>query len=204
LLPHVLAIRAKFDISQAPEDFRFSVGWGVLGGLTRAVKMDKWLAVSGLDHVMRILDDIENSRLRNVEFVEAFACMLGCIGGPFNIENPYVARFNSSKQRERYESRIEIDDTEIEHRIREGYYFLDNPILPRPTLYFDTDLETSIKRMKEGERVYQKLPQIDCGCCGAPTCMAFAEDLVRGDAEINDCVYFAIRERHQSRSSEEA
>ena len=195
LLPHVVAIKAKFDPSQVPEDFRFSVGWGVLGGLTRAVNMEKWLAVSGLDHVMKILDDIENSRLRDVEFVEAFACMLGCIGGPFNIENPYVARFNSSKQREWYESRIDIDDSMIEQRIRDGYYLLESPVLPRPTLFFDTDLETSIKRMKESERVYHKLPQTDCGCCGAPTCKAFAEDLVRGEAELSDCIYLAGLDR---------
>ena len=194
LLPHVVAIRAKFDVSQVPRGFRFSVGWGVLGGLTRAVQMEKWLAVSGLDHVMKILDDIENSRLRNVDFVEAFSCMLGCIGGPFNIENPYVARMNSMKQRERYENRIELDDGEIARRVREGYYFIENPILPRPTAFFDTDLETSIKRMKESERVYQRLPQTDCGCCGAPTCKAFAEDLVRGEARLTDCIYLAGRE----------
>ena len=195
LLPHVVAIKAKFDVSQVPADFRFSVGWGVLGGLTRAVNMEKWLAVSGLDHVMRILDDIENSRLRNVDFVEAFACMLGCIGGPFNVENPYVARMNSIKQRERYETRVVIDDAEIARRVEAGYYFIENPVLPRPTKYFDTDLETSIKRMREGERVYHKLPQTDCGCCGAPTCMAFVEDLVRGEAKLNDCIFLSGRER---------
>ncbi len=194
LLPHVVAIRARFDLAQVPASFRFSVGWGVLGGLTRAVQMEKWLAVSGLDHVMKILDDIENSRLRNVDFVEAFACMLGCIGGPFNIENPYVARMNSMKQRERYENRIDLNDDEIARRVEEGYYFLESPVLPRPTTFFDTDLETSIKRMKEIERVYQKLPQTDCGCCGAPTCKTFAEDLARGETSLTDCMFFSGRD----------
>jgi ArsR family metal-binding transcriptional regulator len=82
-----------------------------------------------------------------------------------------------------------VDIAEIDRKIEEGYYFLENPILPRPTKYFDTDLETSIKRMRESERVYQRLPQIDCGCCGAPTCKAFAEDLVRGEANLSDCLY---------------
>jgi ArsR family metal-binding transcriptional regulator len=45
--------------------------------------------------------------------------------------------------------------------------------------------------MKERERVYQKLPQTNCGCCGAPTCMAFAEDFVRGEAKFTDCIFFA-------------
>jgi iron only hydrogenase large subunit-like protein len=191
LLPHVVAIKETFDLSQVPEDFSFNAGWATLGGITRAVQMENWLAVSGLDHVMRILDDIENSRLRNVDFVEALACMLGCIGGSLNVENPYVARTNSIKQRFKYEDPIKVDDEEIERKLKKRYYFLGNPVLPRPTKYFDTDLETSIKRMKERERVYQKLRQTDCGCCGAPTCLAFAEDFVRGEAKLTDCIFLA-------------
>jgi len=191
LLPQIVAIHEKFDESQVPNDFSFNAGWATLGGITRAVDMENWLAVSGLDHVMKILDDIENSRLRNVDFVEAMACMLGCIGGTLTVESPYVARTNSIKQRGKYEKRIKVNDKEIEQKLKEGYYFIENPILPRPTKYFDTDLETSIKRMKERERVYQKLRQIDCGCCGAPTCMAFAEDFVRGEAELTDCIFLA-------------
>jgi Fe-S-cluster-containing hydrogenase component 2 len=188
LLPHVVTIKSRFDKSRVSEDFRYSVGWAVLGGLATSVRKENWLAVSGMDHVMRILDDVENSRLRNVEFIEAYACMLGCVGGPLNIENPYVARMNSIRQRERYESRVSIDLAALERKISEGYYLLKNPVLPRPTIYLDTDLETSIKRMKESERVIQKLPQIDCGCCGAPTCAAFADDLVRGEAHLEDCI----------------
>jgi iron only hydrogenase large subunit-like protein len=188
LLPHVVTIKSRFDKSRVPEDFCFNVGWSVLGGLANEVGKENWLAVSGMDHVMKILDDIENSRLRNVDFVEAFACMLGCAGGPLNIENPYVSRMNSIKQRERYQRHTGVDAATISTNIGNGYYFLENPILPRPTKYFDTDLETSIKRMKESERVLQKLPQTDCGCCGAPTCTAFAEDLVRGEAGLSDCV----------------
>jgi len=190
LLPHVIAIKEKFNEKVVPPDFTFSPGWATLGGITRAVEMENWLAVSGLDHVMRILDDIENSRLRNVEFVEAMACMLGCLGGRLNVENPYVARTNNIKQRAKYESRIKVVEDEIQKKLQEGYYFIENPILPRPTKYFDTDLATSIKRMKERERVYQKLPQTDCSCCGAPTCMAFAEDFVRGEAKLTDCIFF--------------
>ncbi len=191
LLPQVVAIKETFDSSQVPDDFAFNAGWATLGGMVRAVQTENWLAVSGSDHVKMILDDIENSRLRNVDFVEVLACMLGCIGGSLNVENPYVARTNSIKQRDKYEDRIKVDDDDIDRKLKEGYYFLENPILPRPTKYFDTDLETSIKRMKERERVYQKLRQTDCGCCGAPTCMAFAEDFVRGEVELTDCIFLA-------------
>lgn len=199
LFPHVVAIKKNFDFQQIPQNFSFNAGWATLGGMTKEAKTENWLAVSGLDHVMKIFDDIENSRLRNVDFVEAHVCMLGCIGGPFTIENPYVARTNSIKQQVKYEEPINIDKNDIEKKFKEEYYFLEKPILPRPTNYFDSDLETSIKRMREIEKIYQKLRQIDCGCCGAPTCMAFAEDVVRGELKLIDCIFLAEKREHETK-----
>jgi iron only hydrogenase large subunit-like protein len=191
LRPHVLALKERFDESQVPPGFYFSAGWASFGGLTRAIQGENWLAVSGIEQVMRIFDDIENSKLRHVDFVEALGCMLGCAGGTLNVESPYVARANSVKQRLRYERSMELDDELISRKVEDRHYYLERPVLPRPTRYFDTDLETSLKRMREIDRLHQKLRKIDCGCCGAPTCMAFAEDCARGQAEVTDCIFLA-------------
>lgn len=189
LVPVVQEISRNFDPQQVPEDFAFNPGWTSAGMLTRSLGLEKWLVVSGLDQVINIFDDIETSRLRDIVFIEATAHMLGCVSGTFNVENPYVARANSMKQAEKYETPITLDEEEIRTQLHEGRFFLENPVLPRPTRYFDTDLEISIKRMRERERVFNKLPQIDCGCCGAPTCLAFAEDFVHGHAELSDCIF---------------
>jgi iron only hydrogenase large subunit-like protein len=194
LYPHIIAIKEQFDEKQIPPDFSFSTGWALLGSIIQIGKMENWLAVSGLDQVMQIINDIENSRLRNIDFVEAMVCRLGCFGGSLNVENPYVAWTNCIKQKEKYETGISVDEADIEKKYQEKYYFLEKPILPRPTQIFDTDLETSIKRMKEVERVYRNLRQIDCGCCGCPTCMAFAEDYVTGKVNLTDCVFLAEKE----------
>ena len=191
LLPHIIAIKEQFDESSVPDDFFFNAGWVTTGSVTRSANVGNWLAVSGLDHVKQILDDIENSRLRNIDFVEVLAHMLGCIGGPLNVENPYIARAHSIKQREKFEQKIEINDKDIDRKYKDGYYFLENPLLPRPTVYFDTDLPTSIKRMRERKKVFKKLRQIDCGCCGSPTCMSFAEDFVIGDVKLTDCLFLS-------------
>jgi CO dehydrogenase/acetyl-CoA synthase gamma subunit (corrinoid Fe-S protein) len=37
------------------------------------------------------------------------------------------------------------------------------------------------------------LPKIDCGACGAPTCMTFAADVVKGDAETDECVFITMK-----------
>jgi len=191
LHPHVLSIKEKFTEKKVPKDFVFHTGWATLGSITQSVWMANWLSVSGVDNVKQILDDIENSRLKNIDFVDAMACSLSCLGGPFNVENPYVARANSLKQKLAYQTDLEIDEEEIAQKLKEGYYDSENPILPRPIKYFDTDLVTSIKRIRERDKVFNGLRQIDCGCCGAPTCMAFAEDFVKGTVELTDCIFIA-------------
>ena len=41
------------------------------------------------------------------------------------------------------------------------------------------------------------LPGLDCGSCGAPTCRALAEDVVRGFASEDDCIY-RLREMREA------
>lgn len=47
--------------------------------------------------------------------------------------------------------------------------------------------------MGEIDRITEKFPGLDCGSCGAPSCRALAEDVVRGDAKESDCI-FVLRE----------
>ena len=51
--------------------------------------------------------------------------------------------------------------------------------------------------MMKIEELVAKLPQIDCGSCGAPTCRAFAEDVVKGEADMEDCVVLLRRHLHE-------
>ena len=44
-------------------------------------------------------------------------------------------------------------------------------------------------KMAELERIEASLSGIDCGSCGSPSCRALAEDIVRGNASIDDCIY---------------
>ena len=47
----------------------------------------------------------------------------------------------------------------------------------------------SFSRLNQVERLTKRLPGLDCGSCGAPTCRALAEDIVRGEASEKDCIY---------------
>ena len=63
------------------------------------------------------------------------------------------------------------------------------------------NVEDAMRLMQEIDQISQRLPQLDCGSCGAPTCRALAEDIVRGNAQENDCI-FRMRQRIQDIASQ--
>ena len=65
---------------------------------------------------------------------------------------------------------------------------------PRPLKPLDADLAQAIRKRKDKEMIHDSLPKIDCGVCGSPTCLTFAEDVVTGEAELSDCI-FTLPER---------
>ncbi len=58
------------------------VRWANSGGESIAFGTDRFLAVDGIHNVITILDEIENDKLEDIDFVEALACTGGCLGGP--------------------------------------------------------------------------------------------------------------------------
>ena len=62
-----------------------------------------------------------------------------------------------------------------------------------PVLKLSDDMGEALRMMADIDKICGKLPGLDCGSCGAPTCRAFAEDVVRGSAKENECI-FILRE----------
>ncbi len=81
------------------------------------------------------------------------------------------------------------DIREVRKLYRQNYFFIKGKFEPRPLKPLDKDIAKAIKKRKEKEDIYESLPKIDCGACGAPTCLTFAEDVVKGEAELIDCVF---------------
>jgi iron only hydrogenase large subunit-like protein len=178
------------DVDKADlEGFTFGAGWSMLGEMTRLIGSERSIAVSGMSDVTKILDDIENSKLRDVQFAEVSSCLGGCIGGSLVVENMYVARSSTMNLLRKYGSMVQIDRSEVVQKYRDGYYSLEKGLAPRPLRPLDHDLAKAIEKKKQKDTIYASLPKTDCGCCGAPSCLAFAEDIVRGQAEIEDCIY---------------
>jgi iron only hydrogenase large subunit-like protein len=178
------------------EDITYGPGWSSLGGITGQLETKRWIAVSGMSDVTKLLDDIENSKLRNVEFIEAAACLGGCIGGSLAVENVYVARSRTIRLSQKYGHNIARHERRAERLYHAGFFNIESPIAPRPLSPLDPDIAKAIAKVKERDEIYEALPKIDCGACGSPNCMAFAEDVVKGYAEFSMCLVSAARSSH--------
>ncbi|MCK4763727.1 MAG: hypothetical protein KAW12_16115 [Candidatus Aminicenantes bacterium] len=189
ILPEVIKIQQGGKIADL-DKFYYPKAWGMLGHFSQNVGYDRALSVAGIDHVKRILNDIESNKLHYVDFIEAMACLHGCTNGVFCVRDPYVARHNSIQMQEKYGRPPNIAEEKVIEKYRRGFYFHEEPVLPRTTRDSEIDIGESIKRMKKKERIFAKLSGKDCSLCGAPTCETFADDCARGEAEITDCVFF--------------
>jgi hypothetical protein len=168
------------------------IGWAMVGGICRTLRLKNSLAVSGLGEVLKVFDDIERGRLRNIDFIEAYSCPQGCVGGSLTVENLYISYNKILKLIETLEfEQIKAcpDIREVRKLYSQKYFFIDGKFEPRPLKPLDKDLAKAIKKRKEKGNILESLPKIDCGVCGAPTCMTFAEDVVRGEAELTDCIF---------------
>lgn len=190
IFPEILKIQENQKTEESDEFFYYGRGWGGYSHGPQYLDSERCISVVGIDNIKMILNDIEDSKLKNVDYIEAFTCTQGCIGGAFCVENPYTSRHNSIMLEKKYDEPIAFDKNEVMKKYKEKYYFMEHHVLPRTTRTLDSDLATSIKRMKQKERIYLKLPKKDCGLCGAPTCETFAQDCASGEADLTDCIFF--------------
>ena len=167
------------------------IKWASSGGEAEGLYSDRYLAADDMDNAIQVLDAIENSALPALEFVELNACPAGCVGGAATVENPYIAKarlFSFKHSLPSYRNYLtDIEDKEPDF-IPENA-LVDNPILDYvPPERLSEDRFEAMRMMAEIEEIYELLPQIDCGSCGAPTCRTFAEDVVKGECRIEDCI----------------
>lgn len=175
------------------------MSWAMRNGAAGSIGIDNHIAVDGMESVIAILEKVEDGTLNNVQYVEALACTGGCLGGALTLENPFISRNTLKKlidQAEQIEGEVVIPP--LMKAIPCQYQL---PITPRPVFSLDENLDVAIEMMEAIDALYQTLPQIDCGYCGAPTCECFAEDVVKGFSNIEECV-FMLRKRIKALSED--
>ncbi len=164
------------------------ISWAGSGGESAALMNDKYLAADGIENVIRVLDEIEKENIRGIEFVELNACNGGCVGGALTVENPYIAKTRLQSLR-RY---LPVSLNHVANMPVDGStpqeVLWDNGIDYVPVMTLDSNRMEAMRKMAQIQKIEKSLCDLDCGSCGAPTCRALAEDIVNGEASMNDCV----------------
>ena len=181
----------KLPIAQLSSD---SILTSLTNGEGRLSMAKHSYAIDEIDNVIEFLEKIENDEIEGVEFLELRACDQSCSGGNLTCNNRFLtcekmfarARYVADKERNGERTR----EFEIEN---ERDYLMQNMSLdkiePRSMLSLDDDIAKALEKMDKINLLKKELPQKDCGICGAPTCDAFAEDVVCQNAKKSDCIF---------------
>lgn len=162
------------------------VGWASSGGESAALIKERYLAADGIENVIKVLEELEDEKLHDLDFIELNACPGGCVGGPLTVENPYVAQ--ARLQRLRKYMPVSCNHLETEEIPSQMQW--EQALKPVNIMKLDTDLRRAMEKMAKMNELEEMLPGLDCGTCGAPSCRDLAEDIVRDKASIEDCVFF--------------
>lgn len=178
VLPYLKDNSEDNNLSYA--DFK-GVCWANSGGEVASLDIDNYIAVDGIHNVIQVFDEIENDKLGDVKYIEALACVGGCVGGPLAVENNFVAQTRIKRMAKTAEGRTPDFVPEVD-------VMWEVPVAMRKQRNLDDDMLVAMQKLSKIDEIYDTLPQLDCGSCGAPNCRALAEDIVKGYARESDCI----------------
>ena len=191
------------DMFKGPEDYagaeditaagKIGISWGSSGGESAGLLSDSYLAADGIENVLGVLEELEDGRLSRLDYVELNSCPGGCVGGVFAVENPFAARTKLNVLRKylpvsghlRSGSGSRAGDKADVPEVRYDTCHAFSAAVPSMPPY---SLAEALNLVRLEEELYERLPALDCGCCGSPTCRAFAADVARGEAKTTDCI----------------
>ena len=171
------------------------VSWARSGGECKASHTIINIAVDGINEVIKILEEIENGKLDDIDYVELLACSGGCVGGPLTVENSYVCS-------NRIRNMLDLNpETKPVENLDETKLMWQKALEPVSIMKLADNFEEAMNKLEQIDKIWETMPKLDCGSCGAPSCKALAEDIVNGHASENDCI-FRMREKVQSLAKE--
>jgi iron only hydrogenase large subunit-like protein len=183
------------------EASHIGLGWAVAGGETVDFPPERRLIVSEIHNVIEVLEAICLGKLKDIDFVECLACAGGCIGGPLTVENRFTAELNMKKRIKDTQRVLADVETEVKSTTERVNSLRMQPVEAGQILQLDEDIEQALVKVELLEETMESLPGFDCGSCGSPNCKSLAEDIVRGQAVLTDCI-FKLRERVQNLATE--
>ncbi len=170
------------------------VSWSFIGGEAAGTLIENHLSADGIENVIHVLEDLEDEKLADLDFIELNACAGGCVGGVLTAENGYVARARIKNLR-KY---LPVSCNRSAELGEISSLCWSQPLQENPALRLAENVADAMRLMQTAEEIFEHLPKLDCGSCGSPSCRAMAEDVALGLAHEDDCI-FRIRQRlHQA------
>ena len=174
------------------------VSWSFIGGEAAGTLNENHLSADGIQNVIRVLEDLEDEKFTDLDFIELNACAGGCVGGVFTTENGYVARARIKHLRKYMP--VSCNRAGESGELSSLCWSL--PLQENPALLLASNVFEAMELMQRADEIAETLPKLDCGSCGAPSCHALAEDVALGLASEDDCI-FRLRRRLQDVEGED-
>ncbi len=186
LLP---AMKQNENPAQLATSGIMGIGWATSGGESAALLGESYIAVDGIENIIKVLEDIEDGKLPEVEFLEVNACTQGCVGGCLTVENPFAAKARIK----RLMKFLPVSRNKMAPETAPRAHW-DASLSYTPVWQLDADMAAAMEKHARIEALLALLPGLDCSSCGAPSCRSLAEDVVLGFASEEDCI-FRMRDR---------
>src|SRR6056297_1083830 len=88
------------------------ISWGQSGGENDILNNEgiiETLSVSGIHNIKKVLEELTRGNIDGIKYLELVACPTGCVGGIFNVNNPFQAKYNIRMNIRNHEEFIEQD-----------------------------------------------------------------------------------------------
>ncbi len=162
--------------------------WGMSGGEIADMKIENSLAVSGMDETITYLEKIEMGLFSNLEYIELRTCREGCLGGPLNAIDKYLAKSAVNKMIKMLGLGRRLSRGKILRQYETGKFLTDKDPEKLIQTFGSCTKPMSIETVQKVDEILERIKGHDCSVCGAPTCRTFAEDVVKGEASLNECL----------------
>ncbi len=193
-------IREAEQITFSQERFEFeSCGtangplWALSGGEVSDMDIDRSLPVSGLRETITYLEKIELGLFRDMEYIELRACPEGCLGGALTAIDKYLAKSAVQKMVKVLGLGRRLSREHIHRQFDKGLFLKETSSQKLQQLFGSRRNSLNIESLREIDRLLERIQGYDCAACGSPDCRQFAEDVVRGEASLDDCVVLLAR-----------
>jgi iron only hydrogenase large subunit-like protein len=169
--------------------------WAMSGGEIADMDIEQSLAVSGLRETISYLEKIEMGLFQDIEYIEFRTCPEGCLGGVLNAIDKYLAKSAVQKMVKSYGLGRRLPRETILRMYERGKLRTNKNPSRLIDLFGAQKKALSLESMQKIEKTLEIIHGTDCAACGAPDCQTFAEDVVRGNASLKDCLWLSARRK---------